>query len=580
MTPSGARDDVPPGSPVGTPDRAPDGPVPWPDLPFPAGPADTVRERVRRHARERPEAVAVTVLRGGLTTERLNYRQLDALAGRAGAALRAAGARTGDRVVLVLPNDESFPAALVAAVGVGLVSVPAPAPEADRADAVRERLLSIIADCCPALVVTLTRWAEELRALLGPSGPRCLAWEELAGGASDDPAGSPVPDARTEFAFLQYTSGSTGRPKGVSVTHEAVLASCAQAARVYGEHPEDVAVTWVPLHHDMGLVTGVLRPLFGGYGSVLLTPREFVRSPGSWLAAVTAHRGTLSSAPDFGYELCLRRIPEEELRGFDLSSWRVARNAGEVVRAATAERFAARFAPTGLRPGTLCPSYGMAEATLTVTSCTPEVPPVTLLLDQELYTRGTVAPARPGAAAVRLLSSGVPVPGAQVRVRSADPGRVGEVFVRGPQLFTGYWPRRRAPGWHRTGDLGFLYRGHLFVVGRADDVLVHQGRNFHPADLQAVCAEVPGLRAGRCAAFVVPHTTADRICLVAEVGGTAGPGLNTAVEVRRRLARSLGLYVSEVVLLPAGGLPVTTSGKVRTAETARRYRLGLLPVAR
>ncbi|KOU18297.1 hypothetical protein ADK52_30740 [Streptomyces sp. WM6372] len=554
-----------------------DGPFPWSgSVPVPAGPAETVRERVRRHARERPQAVAVSALRGGRTTERLTYRQLDALADRAGAALRAAGAGTGDRVVLVLPNDGAFPAALVAAVGAGLVPVPAPPPEAARVDALRERLLGIVADCRPALVVTLARWTRELRALLGPSGPRCLAWEELAEG----PSYGPVARARTEFAFLQYTSGSTGRPKGVSVTHEAVLASCAQAARVYRERPTDVAVTWVPLHHDMGLVTGVLRPLFGGYRSVLLTPREFVRSPGSWLAAVTAHRGTLSSAPDFGYELCLRRIPAEELLGFDLSSWRVARNAGEVVRAATAERFAARFAPAGLRPGTLCPSYGMAEATLTVTACTPAVPPVTLQVDRELYARGTVAPARPGEAAVRLLSSGVPVPGTEVRVRAAGPGRVGEVFIRGPQLFTGYWPGRRAPDWHRTGDLGFLHRGQLFVVGRADDVLVHQGRNFHPADVQAVCAGVPGLRAGRCAVFLVPHAEADRVCLVAETAGAAGPEAHPAAEVRRRLARSLGLYVSEVVLLPAGGLPVTTSGKVRTAETARRHRLGLLPVVR
>ncbi|MGW2677700.1 AMP-binding protein [Streptomyces sp. NPDC001436] len=564
------------GTPDGPSYRALDAASPWAGVPGPDGPAQTVRALVRRHARERPGAVAVTVLSGGRTTEQLTYGQLDALADLAGAALRAAGARTGDRVVLVLPNGGAFPAAVVAAVGAGLVCVPAPAPDASRGDAARVRLLGIVADCRPALVVTLARWTREVRALLGPSGPPCLAWEELVVHTAD----GPVAEARTEFAFLQYTSGSTGRPKGVSVTHEAVQASCAQAARVYGERPADVAVTWVPLHHDMGLVTGVLRPLSGGYRSVLLTPREFVRSPGSWLAAVTAHRGTLSSAPDFGYELCLRRIPAAELSGFDLSSWRVARNAGEVVRAATAERFEARFAPAGLRRGTLCPSYGMAEATLTVTACTPAVPALTLRADRELYARGRVAPARPGAAAVRLLSSGVPVPGAQVRIRAAGAGQVGEVFVRGPQLFTGYWPGRRAPGWHRTGDLGFLHRGHLFVVGRADDVLVHQGRNFHPADVQAVCAGVPGLRAGRCAVFLVPHAGSGRVCLVAETGGPPDPQARPAGEVRRRLARSLGLYVSEVVLLPPGGLPVTTSGKVRTAETARRHRLGLLPVAR
>ncbi|PBC66211.1 acyl-CoA synthetase (AMP-forming)/AMP-acid ligase II [Streptomyces sp. TLI_235] len=542
-----------------------------------SGPTGTVRDWLRHHADRRPDEVAVTALDGGSERGRLTYRDWAALADRAGAAMRAHGARTGDRVLLALPNDESFPAALVAAVGAGLVAVPVPAIEGGRVESARERLLGIVADCRPALLVAPEPRIAGFRSLLGPSGPRCVAWQELAEGRT----GPPGPDVeRAEIAVLQYTSGSTGHPKGVALTHRSLRASCAQAGLAYRESPADVAVTWVPLHHDMGLVTAVLRPLFTGYRSVLLSPREFVRSPGSWLAAITAHGGTLSSAPDFGYALCARRVPEAELSGYDLAGWRVARNAGEVVRAETVERFTARFAPAGLRADAVLPSYGLAEATLTVTACTTQRPPLVLRVDRERLARGEVAPARDGAVAVRLLSSGVPLPGTRVAIRGADGrGRLGEVQVDGPQLFAGYWPGRRDGGPHPTGDLGFLHRGHLFVVGRADDVVVHHGRNFHPPDIAAACAEVAGVRAGRCSAFLLPDGD---VCVVAELADPAGrpPRAVTAVEaqVRRALARTLGLYVAQVVLVPAGTLPVTTSGKVRTAETARRHRRGLLPV--
>ncbi|MFJ1708954.1 AMP-binding protein [Kitasatospora sp. NPDC088346] len=556
------------------------------DQPLGAGPAGTVRDWLRHHAGRRPDAVAVTALDGGTARGRLTYRDWSTLADRAGAAMRAHGARTGDRVLLALPNDESFPAALVAAVGAGLVAVPVPTVEGGRVESARERLLGIVADCRPALLVAPEHRIAALRSLVGPAGPRCVAWQRLAEGPAQGPAGSDPraePTERTEpteFAVLQYTSGSTGHPRGVALTHRALRASCAQAARAYRESTADVAVTWVPLHHDMGLVTGVLRPLFTGYRSVLLSPRDVVRAPGRWLAAVSEHRGTLSSAPDFGYALCARRVPEAELSGYDLSSWRVARNAGEVVRAETVERFTARLAPAGLRAGAVLPSYGLAEATLTVTACTAQAPPLVLEVDRERLAHGEVVPARDGAAAVRLLSSGVPLAGTEVEIRGpgrggAGGGRLGEVLVDGPQLFAGYWPGRRAEGPHPTGDLGFLHRGQLFVVGRADDVVVHHGRNFHPPDIAAACAGVPGLRPGRCVAFSVPG---GGVCVVAELADPAVDAV-AAVEarLRRALARSLGLYVTEVVLVPAGALPMTTSGKPRTGETARRHRLGTLP---
>ncbi|MBO1413569.1 AMP-binding protein [Streptomyces sp. FH025] len=545
----------------------------------------TAHDRLEHHARHRPDAVALTCLDGD-RVRKLTFRQLSVLVASAGEGLLAAGARPGDRVVMVLPNDESFVAVLLAAMARGIVPVPAATPATTRSEAFGRRLRGIAADCLPALVVTTAPWRDAVRTALGgldaPGGVR--TWPDLAEeGATGLPPYAPAPDAP---AFLQYTSGSTGSPKGAVISHRALHAACTQAARVYDEGPDDVAVTWVPLHHDMGLVTGVLRPLFSGYTSVLMPPEAFARRPAAWPAAVTAHGGTLSSAPDFAYALCARKVTDQELAALDLRTWRVARSAGEVVRAATAERFTARFAAAGFSPRSLCPSYGMAEATLTVTTSTPGGPPVRLAVRTDALGEGRVVPAAPGEPATVLLSSGTPLPGTEVRVRDtstgrADGPRVGDIAVRGPQLFSGYWPEAHRPaGWHATGDRGFTHGGHLFVIGRTDDVLVHHGRNFYPADVLAACEDVPGLRPGRCAAFSLGDgDSGSRICLVAELADGPGtpPAAQVAAQARRRLASAVDLYVSEVVLLPRGGLPVTTSGKVRVGETRRRLLRGTLP---
>ncbi|MFF7472132.1 AMP-binding protein [Streptomyces sp. NPDC008092] len=550
---------------------------------------------LRHHARHRPDAAALTCWDEGGIRRRLTFGELGRLVDTVGTALRrpdaAPAPAPGERVALVLPNDEAFAAVLLAAIAAGLVPVPAPAPRTTRTEAFGQRLRAIVLDCRPVLVITTEAWRDRVRGALDDPAtrPRVATWEELLAVAGAGPVGGAGPAARVipqAPAFLQYTSGSTGSPKGVVINHRALLSSCRQAACCYGENPTDVAVTWVPLHHDMGLITGVLRPLFSGYESVLMAPERFARRPGEWLAALTACRGTLSSAPDFAYDLCARKTTDAEAAALDLRTWRVARSAGEPVRATTADRFTARFAAAGFSAGSLCPSYGMAEATLTVTATTPAVPPLRLAAGTDALRAGRVVPAGPGAAATPLLSSGTPLPGTRVRIGDGRQreGHVGEIHVQGPQLYSGYWRRPvRRPGWHATRDLGFLHDGQLFVLGRADDVLVRHGRNFYPVDILAVCAGIPGLRPGRCAAFAVADgDSGERLCLVAEAseGPGAPPPAQVAAEVRRRLAQALDLYVSEVVLLPRGGLPVTTSGKVRVAETRRLFERGTLPALR
>nr|WP_246481419.1 AMP-binding protein [Amycolatopsis umgeniensis] len=524
----------------------------------------------------RPDAPAVAHWSDGSVREQFTFGELGDLVRRAGSGLRT-GTATGDRAILSLPNDVSFTAAFLACHEAGLVPVPAPAFGGSRRQAVELRLLGMVADCRPAVVITVERWAAPLRALVAEAGLRCpvRSWEELRGHRAV-PGGA---RAAAGFAFLQYTSGSTGTPKGVAISHRASRAGCAQAAVAYRERPADTAVTWVPLHHDMGLLTGVLRPLFSGYLSVLMSPREFAAAPAAWLSAISVTRGTLSSAPDFAYDRCVRRVPAADVREFDLSAWRVARDAGEVVRAATAERFTTHFAEAGFVADAFCPSYGMAEATLTVTTCSPELRPLRLPVGRDALHQVRIRPPRSGEPVTTLLSSGAPLPGTQVTIRNPNPDGIGEIVISGPQLFDGYWPATPGgrTGGHATGDRGFLRDGQLFVLGRADEVLVCHGRNFHPADVIAACAEVPGLRPGRCAAFV---TEPDRVVLVAEARQPwdDGAGAELARLVRLRLADRLELYVSDVALLAPGELPLTTSGKVRVAETRRAYADGSLSV--
>ncbi|MEV7076534.1 AMP-binding protein [Streptomyces sp. NPDC093990] len=594
------------------------------------GPQATAYDWLLQHAHARPQATAVTEWREGSVAGTVTFAELLTLADRTAAALTERGARHGDRIVLLLPNAVSFTATLLAAFAAGLIAVPA-APLAGTGTAAVHRLRGMAADCDARWVVTTQPWARQTEAVLRATGPSTgpstgppsatgqvpsatvHTWEDLSAPAPPGvpPLRRPPGPTADTVAFLQYTSGSTGRPKGAVITHRAVAAQCAQAARAYREGSEDTAVTWVPLSHDMGLVTGVLRPLHSGYASVLLAPREFARSPLSWLTALSELRGTLSSAPDFAYGHCVRKIPAAAVASLDLSRWRVARNAGEVVRADTLDRFTAHFAPAGFRAHCLCPSYGMAEATLTVTTATPQRPARRLTVRRGALEVGNIRPVTgphdaEGGKVTTLLSSGTPLDDTEVVVRDGDgrrlpEGHIGDVWIAGPQLFDGYWGRgahsRDIRRLHPTGDRGFLHGGHLFVLGRVDDTVVHQGRNHYAADIADALADLPGLRPGRTAVFRTagpprpepcgrpsgacrPQAApAAHICLVAEHDHTAPVeerSTETARAARQRLAGVLGLFVKEVVLVPPGTLPVTTSGKVRVNETRRRYEAGLL----
>lgn len=534
----------------------------------------TILEQVQLRAAQAPLSPALSDITVG--GQPVTYLDLAATASRAAAGLRALGVTPGDRVALVLPNGPEFAVLLLGCVGVGAITVPAPTPTGSRRRAFEDRLVSITEDCSPWLVVTRGDFTGRVAAALAERDVRVATWNAVlaaAGGSGLLSGHAARPD---DPLLLQYSSGSTGTPKGIVVTHAMADAQCAQAREAYAETPDDIAVTWVPLYHDMGLVTGVLRPLHAGYHSVLMDPREFTARPRAWLDAIHRYRATLSSAPNFAYDYCVRKVmlldPTDPL---DLSSWRVARNAGEVIRPATADRFIATFSRAGFREASFCPSYGMAEATLTIATCRPGVPP-----RRTTTTQGDT-----------VVSSGVPLPGTRVAVRGDESAtgkqQVGELWVKGPQVCSRYWPDRAAQtadGWLRTRDLGFVDGGHVFVLGRADDTVIVNGRNFFGHDVHEACLEIPGLRPGRSVAVRAPLSCGadEGVWLVGEVAvgsDTAEQVLSqTAAEVRKVIFSRTGLAISAVGLLAPGAMPLTTSGKAQVGRVREGLAAGWLPL--
>ncbi|HEY0781920.1 MAG TPA: AMP-binding protein, partial [Thermoanaerobaculia bacterium] len=484
-----------------------------------------------------------------------------------------------------------------------MVAVPAYPPRAGRR---QPRLLSIVEDCRPRFALTTAAIAGRWRSFAAEdaafSPVRCLvAAERGAGGAAE--AELPAIGAES-LAFLQYTSGSTSSPKGVRVHHSHLLAMERVIARVFGQDERSVVVGWLPLYHDMGLIGNLLQPLYSGGQCVLMSPVSFLRRPRRWLEAIGRYGATTSGGPSFAYELCASRVGEAERVGLDLSTWRVAFNGAEPVRAATLERFAGAFAGVGFRREAFQPCYGLAEATLLVSGVREGAGPRVQVVSSAGLELGRVKRAARGERATELVSSGsVPE---EVLVAIVDPaterrseaGAIGEVWVAGPTVAGGYWGREleterdfaaRIAGeeelgpFLRTGDLGFVAGGELFVTGRLKDLIILRGRNHYPQDLErTVEGSAPGLAVGSGAAFAVDLDGEERLVVVQEVGARSHPGEAEVVAmvsaIRRAVAIEHEVQVHEVVLVKTGGVPKTSSGKVQRRECRRLYLAGELPV--
>ena len=550
-------------------------------------PARTLQEALLAAASATPLR-SVILLGSDLQPRPLGHDELLALARQSAAALLDAGMRPGDRLFLVLPTGPDFLAAFFGSLLVGIVPCPFSPPQGSQSPALfLERLAQLTRTLGIRGVVAspelLDPAGQELEGVLALTPDRLRA--PLQGSGPDLAELAPAPD---DVAFLQLTSGSTSLPKGVMVTHRAVLENLWQIAHASEMSAGDVMVSWLPLFHDMGLVAGLLLPLAYGLELCLSTPFAFLRRPAHWLHAIHRYRGTHSPAPVFAYRQLADRATDRDLAGIDLGSWRVAFIGAEPVHADVLERCDRRFGPHGLAATALVPCYGMAEATLAVT-----VKPMgeryrLRPVSRSLLARESriAAPAATGGGGdeLVLVSSGRPVQGMRVAILGEDgaelpSGRLGEIAIQGPSLFSGYAglsdpdPEEIARG-YRTGDLGFLEGGELFITGRRKELIILSGENHHPAEIEwAAAGNTAGAgnngRAPRIAAFGIEDAAlgTEKLCILAELDRRSETEEETpAAAIRRRVREQTGLVVSHVELVSPGTIPVTTSGKVRRAR--------------
>lgn len=542
---------------------------------------------LRRRAADQPDRQAYVFLdEHGAERSRLTYGELHARA--LGVASRLAeDCRPGDRALLVFPQGLEFIAAYFGCLYAQVIAVPVNSP---RRNKVQESTRAVLASCEPAAVLTLGGLEATLRPALEPvCGPlRWLAVDEIP----EDPGFEPRPAAPDTLAFLQYTSGSTAEPKGVMVSHGNLAANQAMMTRAFGHDQDSTVVGWAPFYHDQGLIGNVLNPLYVGSACVLMSPMAFLRRPLLWLSAISRYRAHTSGGPNFAFDACVARAARGEVPELDLASWRVAFNGAEPVRPDTLRRFTETFAPFGFAPEAFFPCYGLAEATLFVTGGPRGRGPRVVTADVDELSRGRLVEAQTGRA---LAGSGVVQPDEDVRIvdpetrRPCGPDEVGEVWIAGEHVTQGYWKRQETTaevfhaelgGRHylRTGDLGVLADGELYIVGRRKDLVIIRGRNYYPQDLEhTVQAAHPALEPGGTAAFSVPDAGGEKLVVVQEIKRERRSTADRAEivgSVRAAVTREHELSLGDLVLTSRGRIPKTSSGKVMRAAARNRYLAG------
>ncbi len=525
-----------------------------------------------------------------------SYRDLLADALAIGGALRAHGYVQGDHVALVIPEVSGFVHAFFGIVAAGLVPVPlCPPAQAGDVATFAKQSLHIIRASRAVAVVTTDDVAPLLHASAGhpdAGGALSQTFHTLEGLRIGTPLGTPLaaPVALTldDVALLQFTSGSTALPKGVILSHgniaanvEAILGPSGLDAR-----PGDVAVSWLPLYHDMGLIGMLLSSLYAPADAVLMSQVLFLKRPSAWLDAISTYGGSVSYAPNFAYELCRRRVKSSQLAALDLSRWRVAGCGAEPIRPDTLMQFADYFAPAGFAATSFLPSYGLAEHSLAVSFAHGGLD--VDVVDAELLVQESRAvPVINGSASLRVVRCGSAFPGHTIRIVDESfnelPERhVGSIVVSGPSVMQGYFEQSDATaaalrdGWLLTGDLGYMAGGSLYVCGRTKDLIIRQGRKYHPPDIESSLADLQGVTLSGVVVFAITTIgdTDEVVAVIETRAGGRGPEIEDAV--RRRVRETAGLDIDRVVLTPPGTIPRTTSGKVRRSETRERLEAGTL----
>ena len=561
---------------------------------------NSILDALEWHSSRDPQKIAYRFLENGDNESSiLTYRELDERS-HSIAAIIHPFVNPGDRAILLYSPGLDFIVAFLGCLYAGGVAVPLPPP---RFQSHQTRLETVVKDAQPKLLLTTQDLLDRLHTI--PLAE--LADLNLKFLTTDDPpahskAFVPMNRDKKDLAFLQYTSGSTSSPKGVMVTHRNLLTNVEMIRTGFGWHPETQMVSWLPQFHDMGLIGNTLTPLYVGFTCTQMSPAVFLQHPIKWLRAVTHYRGTCIGAPDFGYDYCTRRIKPGQLNELDLSTVEWAYSGSEPVRIETINRFSNMFQPCGFRRNSFYPCYGLAEATLFVSGGKKENGPILFNISTSGLEKQRVeieadfeGDSRP------MVGCGQQVLAEDIRIVNPDtqtpcpPNTIGEIWISGPHISLGYWNNPEATAstfqnflkghgpvpYLRSGDLGFLHKGELFISGRIKDLIIIRGRNFHPEDLEYT-AQLghPFLRSARGAAFKVEVEGEERLIVVNELTreGRQMDVTKIAVGVRESIAQEYGIQAHHIVLIKTGTLPLTTSGKIQRQACRKAYCEGALRV--
>lgn len=559
--------------------------VPLPDQ------AQTLVEVLEWHAARQPERGHVVLYDDKESAQTVSYAALLLHARRIAAGLLAEGVEPKQTIALMLPTGVEYLASFFGVLLAGAVPVPIYPPA--RLSQIEEHLARhgrILANAGAVLMITVAeaQGVASLLATVAPALRKSVTPAEL----EREPMDILYRAAADDLAFLQYTSGSTGDPKGVMLTHANLLANIRALGHVVKANSEDVFVSWLPLYHDMGLIGAWLGSLYHAIPLVLMSPLTFLARPASWLRAISRHRGTLSAAPNFAYELIARKLPDAELAGLDLWSWRLAFNGAEPVIPATLEAFAQRLGGVGFRRASMTPVYGLAECSVGLAIPPPDRGPRIDAIDRERFARERIAqPTDPDALSAMLVPGcGRALPGHEMRVvddfdHELAERHVGTLQFRGPSATRGYYRNDDATrklirnGWIDSGDYAYLHDGEVYLTGRAKDLIIRGGRNIYPYELEQAVGAIPGIRKGCVAVFAAtdPAGGTEKLVVMAETRETAAePRVRLTDEINRISIDVVGMPADEIVLAPPYTVLKTSSGKIRRAASREIFERGAI----
>ncbi|MDV3348268.1 fatty acyl-AMP ligase [Leptothoe sp. LEGE 181152] len=564
----------------------------------------TLIDLLRYRADRQPDQLAYQFLEDGKTeTACYTYQQLDQQARAIAARLHQA---KGERALLLYPQGVEVMAAFCGCLYAGVIAIPVPPPDAGRMKRALPRLLEIVKDADASLVLSNQRIIDLLKNNQDVVSPQFAQMTWFNTEQVDLQLAEQWQDPQVDqqaLAYLQYTSGSTSVPKGVMLSHKNLMHHSAYLQRACGYTPEGATVTWMPYFHDYGLVEGLIQPLYTGVPCYVMSPLAFIKRPQRWLEAISKYRATHSQAPNFAYDQCVRRVKPAKREGLDLSCWKAAGNAAEPINPRVMGEFLDAYAPHGFRWTTFAPAYGLAEATLLVSSKRVGTEPVILSLNATALEQGVVAPVQDDALLRDIVSCGQLVCETEVVIANPDTltrcahDEVGEIWVADSGVAGGYWQRVDATAetfgarlkdtpqvgpYLRTGDLGFMRAGELYITGRIKDLIIIRGANHYPQDIEWTVQQLhPALRPNYGAAFSIIDEGEEKLVVVQEVERQHQLTMTAddiLTDIRQAIAEAHELQVSAIALVKSGNVLKTSSGKIQRRACRDHFLVGTLEV--